>query len=204
MATEQKATKVLGLVFFTFVLCWSPFFILNIIFAVCPECQVPQHVVNTCLWLGYVSSTINPIIYTIFNQIFRAAFIRLLKCHCERYNKHSQKYPIILCQHSVSCTLGTIFIQFISLFFRTGDGRSIYRSMTEGKGALTLCAPSALPLAITLQDTSLISTNNTATSTPKIITPSHITNQFSSTSNTSILQQSTFHSICKDLTNVKS
>ncbi|EDV47799.2 uncharacterized protein Dere_GG12484 [Drosophila erecta] len=84
VATEQKATKVLGLVFFTFVLCWSPFFILNIIFAVCPECQVPEHVVNTCLWLGYVSSTINPIIYTIFNRTFRAAFIRLLKCNCER------------------------------------------------------------------------------------------------------------------------
>lgn len=85
VATEQKATKVLGLVFFTFVLCWSPFFILNIIFAACPECQVPEHVVNTCLWLGYVSSTINPIIYTIFNRTFRAAFIRLLKCNCERW-----------------------------------------------------------------------------------------------------------------------
>ncbi|XP_054086329.1 dopamine D2-like receptor isoform X2 [Zeugodacus cucurbitae] len=84
VATEQKATKVLGLVFFTFVLCWSPFFVLNIIFAVCPTCQVPEHVVDTCLWLGYVSSTINPIIYTIFNRIFRAAFIRLLKCNCER------------------------------------------------------------------------------------------------------------------------
>jgi len=84
VATEQKATKVLGLVFFTFVLCWSPFFILNIIFAACPACQVPEHVVNTCLWLGYVSSTINPIIYTIFNRTFRAAFIRLLKCNCER------------------------------------------------------------------------------------------------------------------------
>lgn len=84
VATEQKATKVLGLVFFTFVLCWSPFFILNIIFAACPQCQVPEHVVNTCLWLGYVSSTINPIIYTIFNRTFRAAFIRLLKCNCER------------------------------------------------------------------------------------------------------------------------
>ena len=84
VATEQKATKVLGLVFFTFVLCWSPFFILNIIFAACPECEVPEHVVNTCLWLGYVSSTINPIIYTIFNRTFRAAFIRLLKCNCER------------------------------------------------------------------------------------------------------------------------
>lgn len=76
--TEQKASKVLGVVFFTFVLCWSPFFLLNILFAVCPksDCPVPDHVTEVCLWLGYVSSTINPIIYTIFNKTFRAAFIR--------------------------------------------------------------------------------------------------------------------------------
>ncbi|XP_022221937.2 5-hydroxytryptamine receptor 2A [Drosophila obscura] len=130
VATEQKATKVLGLVFFTFVLCWSPFFILNIIFAACPECQVPEHVVNTCLWLGYVSSTINPIIYTIFNRTFRAAFIRLLKCNCER------------------------------------SGRPLrYRSVTEGRGALSLCAPSALPLAISFQGAPLM-TPSTVNATP--------------------------------------
>jgi len=84
VATEQKASKVLGLVFFTFVLCWAPFFLLNIFFAACPKCPVPRHVVDTFLWLGYVSSTINPIIYTIFNKTFRAAFIRLLKCKCSR------------------------------------------------------------------------------------------------------------------------
>lgn len=76
--TEQKASKVLGVVFFTFVLCWSPFFLLNILFAVCPkeDCPVPDDVTEVCLWLGYLSSTINPIIYTIFNKTFRAAFIR--------------------------------------------------------------------------------------------------------------------------------
>lgn len=41
VANEQKATKVLGLVFFTFVLCWAPFFLLNILFASCPACIVP-------------------------------------------------------------------------------------------------------------------------------------------------------------------
>ncbi|XP_022826023.1 D(2) dopamine receptor [Spodoptera litura] len=84
VANEQKATKVLGLVFFTFVLCWAPFFLLNILFAACPGCIVPEHVVDICLWLGYVSSTINPIIYTVFNRTFRAAFLRLLRCHCTR------------------------------------------------------------------------------------------------------------------------
>ncbi|CAB3221033.1 unnamed protein product [Arctia plantaginis] len=99
VANEQKATKVLGLVFFTFVLCWAPFFLLNILFAACPACIVPEHVVDICLWLGYVSSTINPIIYTVFNRTFRAAFLRLLRCHCTRRGRCTR-------YHSVTSTRG--------------------------------------------------------------------------------------------------
>ncbi|XP_076238556.1 5-hydroxytryptamine receptor 2A [Calliopsis andreniformis] len=132
VATEQKASKVLGLVFFTFVLCWAPFFLLNIFFAACPECSVPVHVVDTCLWLGYVSSTINPVIYTIFNKTFRAAFIRLLKCKCSR----SPRPPR-------------------------------FRSVTEGgRNAMSLCTPTALPLAISLQGTPLLTPTPSLTPTP--------------------------------------
>lgn len=46
VANEQKATKVLGLVFFTFVLCWAPFFLLNILFASCPACTVPGNFIR--------------------------------------------------------------------------------------------------------------------------------------------------------------
>ncbi|KAJ8958790.1 hypothetical protein NQ318_019547 [Aromia moschata] len=129
VATEQKASKVLGLVFFTFVLCWAPFFILNIIFAACPTCDVPKHVVVVCLWLGYVSSTINPIIYTVFNKTFRAAFIRLLLCRCQRLSR-----PVR------------------------------YRSVNENRGATSLCTPSALPLAISLQGTPLLTPASTESS----------------------------------------
>ncbi|XP_053660887.1 D(2) dopamine receptor [Anopheles marshallii] len=130
VATEQKATKVLGLVFFTFVFCWAPFFILNIIFAACPGAKVPERIVSICLWLGYVSSTINPIIYTIFNKTFRAAFIRLLRCRCERSGRPPR-----------------------------------YRSVTDSRGAISLCTPSALPLAISLQGSSLL-TPSTTQATP--------------------------------------
>ncbi|XP_037039029.1 5-hydroxytryptamine receptor 2C isoform X2 [Bradysia coprophila] len=130
VATEQKATKVLGLVFFTFVLCWAPFFVLNIVFAAFPDYIVPDEVVNVCLWLGYVSSTINPIIYTVFNKTFRANFIRLLSCNCERTGRPPR-----------------------------------YRSVNEGRGAASLCAPSALPLAISLQGAPLL-TPSTVNATP--------------------------------------
>ena len=31
-------------------------------------------------WWGYVSSTANPIVYTLFSEAFRAAFYRILTC----------------------------------------------------------------------------------------------------------------------------
>ena len=76
--TEQKATHVLGLVFFAFIVCWSPFFTLNILTGFMRNLQVSDTLGNTFLWLGYLSSTLNPIIYTIFNKNFRTAFRRII------------------------------------------------------------------------------------------------------------------------------
>ncbi|XP_076247490.1 5-hydroxytryptamine receptor 2B [Calliopsis andreniformis] len=79
---EQKATKVLGVVFFTFVILWAPFFVLNLVPAVCPDCerQIDRKIFDLATWLGYASSMVNPIFYTIFNKVFRQAFKKVLLC----------------------------------------------------------------------------------------------------------------------------
>ncbi|KAG7205896.1 hypothetical protein KM043_007825 [Ampulex compressa] len=79
---EQKATKVLGVVFFTFVILWAPFFVLNLVPAVCPDCerQIDHKIFDLVTWLGYASSMVNPIFYTIFNKVFRQAFKKVLLC----------------------------------------------------------------------------------------------------------------------------
>lgn len=84
---EQKATKVLGIVFFCFVVCWTPFFILNILFAFEDPKTFHPYLATTFLWLGYVSSTINPIIYTVFNKTFKRAFWKLLTCDVQ-FSRH--------------------------------------------------------------------------------------------------------------------
>lgn len=76
--TEQKATKVLGLIFFLFIICWSPFFTRNIIERLVPSLTMPASLPSIFQWLGFFSSTINPIIYTVFNRNFRRAFRRIL------------------------------------------------------------------------------------------------------------------------------
>jgi len=79
---EQKAVKVLGVVFAIFVIAWFPFCIMNLLQGVCKRCYINPNILNGFVWLGYVSSTINPLVYTIFNRNFRLKFIALLKCHC--------------------------------------------------------------------------------------------------------------------------
>lgn len=85
---EQKATKVLGVVFFTFVILWAPFFVLNLLPTVCPDCEsnISQGVFDFVTWLGYASSCVNPIFYSCFNNVFRQAFKKVLMC---QYKKNS-------------------------------------------------------------------------------------------------------------------
>jgi len=88
---EQKATKVLGVVFFTFVFLWTPFFALNLLPSVCPNCEANTNkgLIDLVTWLGYASSMVNPIFYTIFNKVFREAFKRVLMC---KYRGRSKRY----------------------------------------------------------------------------------------------------------------
>lgn len=60
-----------------FLVCWVPFFCVNIVAAFCKTCIGPQ-TFKILSWLGYSNSAFNPIIYSIFNTEFREAFKRLL------------------------------------------------------------------------------------------------------------------------------
>lgn len=59
--SERRAMKVLGIVFFVFLVAWLPFSILNILSAVCPSCAIKASLLNITSWLGYVSSNLNPV-----------------------------------------------------------------------------------------------------------------------------------------------
>jgi len=79
---KRKATRVLGVMFAVFVVFWTPFFVLNLLSASCPACvrSADGTVWTVLVWLGWVSSLANPVIYTSFSPAFRAAFRRLLTC----------------------------------------------------------------------------------------------------------------------------
>ncbi|NXE93778.1 ADRA2 protein, partial [Menura novaehollandiae] len=78
-ARERRFTVVLAVVMGAFVLCWFPFFFTYSLGALCGEgCHVSKPLFNFFFWIGYCNSSVNPLIYTLFNRDFRAAFRRLL------------------------------------------------------------------------------------------------------------------------------
>ncbi|XP_069603003.1 5-hydroxytryptamine receptor 2C isoform X2 [Ranitomeya imitator] len=103
---ERRASKVLGIVFFLFLIMWCPFFITNIMSVLCKEAcdkDLMVELLNVFVWVGYVSSGINPLVYTLFNRTYRRAFSNYIRC---RYNK--SKGTVIQqnqCHHNAASTV---------------------------------------------------------------------------------------------------
>ena len=91
ITNERKASKVLGIIVGVFLVLWTPFFVMNILSVACPACMaaMSDSMTSSIVWLGYLSSLANPIIYTMFNTAFRQAFYRILSC---RYRRTASSY----------------------------------------------------------------------------------------------------------------
>ncbi|CAL4089730.1 unnamed protein product, partial [Meganyctiphanes norvegica] len=80
LSKERRAARILGIIMGVFMICWLPFFIMYVILPFCDSCTIPdEKFINFITWLGYVNSSLNPVIYTIFNLDFRRAFTKILK-----------------------------------------------------------------------------------------------------------------------------
>ncbi|MEE6482192.1 hypothetical protein FKM82_013176 [Ascaphus truei] len=76
-----KASLTLGILLGMFFVAWLPFFVANVVQAVC-DC-VPPGLFDVLTWLGYFNSTMNPIIYPLFMRDFKRAMGKYLPC-CHR------------------------------------------------------------------------------------------------------------------------
>jgi len=76
---ETKAAKTVGIIMGCFFICWLPFFIINIIDPLIGY-RINYIIWTIALWLGYINSMMNPLLYYNFNRHYKVAFRRLLAC----------------------------------------------------------------------------------------------------------------------------
>jgi hypothetical protein len=80
---EMRATIRMAIIIAFFCGMWLGFFTIYVIRSWCPadKCPIPRELDAFFFWLGYSNSSINPILYTIFNEEFRKAFQKILGCY---------------------------------------------------------------------------------------------------------------------------
>lgn len=80
LSTEVRAAKILGVVMGTFIISWGPFFIMNLVYGLCPDKSgcISVEGVMVAKWMHYSNSFYNPIVYACMNREFRSAFANIL------------------------------------------------------------------------------------------------------------------------------
>ena len=104
---EIKAAKTLAIVMGAFIVCWTPFFVMNILVQFI-RFDVPPIVTVAIKLLHYGNSALNPVIYSSSNRDFRHRILRVLPCKCGQRRSN----------------LGDAVVQFWTTSFRTTFGVS--------------------------------------------------------------------------------
>ena len=80
LISNTKSAVIPCIIVLAFLLCWVPFYFTLTADVIGDLTLVDKQLLDAFLWLGYIDSLINPILYFIFSPDFRFAFKRLFYC----------------------------------------------------------------------------------------------------------------------------
>ena len=107
---EMRLAVMIGIVIVLFLICWFPFFLLNILLHHACPCRNDHHLytlIPIVKYMHYANSLMNPIIYAYRYPDYRHAFKKLLfKCACCRAQVVDRQRTA-----SIRSTLSTVFLQ---------------------------------------------------------------------------------------------
>jgi hypothetical protein len=75
---QIKAAKQLAILLLAFIITWLPYFVSFMVIAFCSKC-VPTEFMTITIWLGYINSACNPLLYALSNSSYKNSFKRMLK-----------------------------------------------------------------------------------------------------------------------------
>ncbi|KAL6110412.1 sstr5 [Pungitius sinensis] len=83
--SERKVTRMVVVIVVVFVLCWLPFFIINIVnlVVIIPESSVTAGIYFFAVILSYANSCANPVLYGFLSDNFRQSFRKVLCVRCK-------------------------------------------------------------------------------------------------------------------------
>ncbi|MBN3273142.1 TRFR protein, partial [Polyodon spathula] len=93
MSSRKQVTKMLAVVVILFALLWMPYRTLVVVNSFMDPAYLNTWFLLFCRMCVYTNSAINPIIYNLMSQKFRAAFKKLCKCKQQRPEKET-KYNV--------------------------------------------------------------------------------------------------------------
>ncbi|XP_031572740.1 octopamine receptor-like [Actinia tenebrosa] len=80
LTKNTKAARTISIIVGTFLICWIPFTTMSIAFNICSvPCYtlIPSEVFSILLWLGYLNSALNPVLFSYRNMQFRKSYRKI-------------------------------------------------------------------------------------------------------------------------------
>ena len=138
-AREIKLSKSLFVVVFAFMMCWAPFWVIIVFKRFRVGSGMPRNIQLFCLFLLYLSNTINPFIYAGMNPVFRKEFRKVVLCYFN-HRMTLRKRKSQQCQNSCATSTDFSGTPMGTKSCGSQEGKQLPKTTIKANSAIVLCS----------------------------------------------------------------